>query len=218
MGKPKEDEIPLLEPNHYGRKNGFNRQRIRPTLTLPLKKDYESIKYKIQAEDSLDSIALRFAVGKEELKRANNLFSDDELITRRELSIPDRRITELEGLKQAETSSVASAAASGGSSPVGDASELLARIQKSTTETASKMNDIRIELPKTEAELRNERESLLDGMFGASEQAATAELALQARYPRRDIVFSVLCLVTVAVGIPVLIYYNLAILHMHIEP
>lgn len=51
MGKPKEDEIPLLEPN-LGRK--FNRQRIRPTLTLPLKKDYESIKYKIQEEDSLD--------------------------------------------------------------------------------------------------------------------------------------------------------------------
>jgi hypothetical protein len=106
MGKPKEDEIPLLEPN-LGRK--FNRQRIRPTLTLPLKKDYESIKYKIQKEDSLDvshlvrfhhviflqSIALRFAVGKEELKRANNLFSDDELITRRELLIPDRRLTQL---------------------------------------------------------------------------------------------------------------------------
>ena len=54
MGKPKEDEIPLLEPSNLGRKNGFNRQRIRPTLTLPLKKDYESIKYKIQAEDSLD--------------------------------------------------------------------------------------------------------------------------------------------------------------------
>ena len=106
MGKPKEDEIPLLEPN-LGRK--FNRQRIRPTLTLPLKKDYESIKYKIQKEDSLDvshlvrfhhviflqSIALRFAVGKEELKRANNLFNDDELITRRELLIPDRRLTQL---------------------------------------------------------------------------------------------------------------------------
>jgi len=211
MGKPKEDEIPLLEP-FVGRK--FNRQRIRPTLTLPLKKDYESIKYKIQEEDSLDSIALRFAVGKEELKRANNLFSDDELITRREISIPDRRLTQLEGIKLAETSSIASTATSGESSPT-DASDMLARIQKSTTETASKLNDIRIDLPKTEAELRNERESVLDGIFGKS---SINQESQKARYPLRDIIFSVLCLVTVAVGVPVLIYYNLAILHTHIEP
>ena len=68
--------------------------------------------------------------------------------------------------------------------------KIVKRRKQSTTETASKMNDIRIELPKTEAELRKERESLLDGMFGASEHAAAAELARQARYPRRDIVFS----------------------------
>jgi len=211
MGKPKEDEIPLLEPN-LGRK--FNRQRIRPTLTLPLKKDYESIKYKIQKEDSLDSIALRFAVGREELKRANNLFSDDELITRRELFIPDRRLTQLEGIKLAETSSIASTATSGESSPT-DASDMLARIQKSTSETASKMNDIRIDLPKTDAELRNEQESFLDGIFGKSNINKESQ---KARYPLRDIIFSVLCLVTVAIGVPVLIYYNLAILHTHIEP
>ncbi|CBY18628.1 unnamed protein product [Oikopleura dioica] len=132
MGTPKEDEIPLLESN-LGRK--FNRQRIRPTLTLPLKKDYESIKYKIQEEDSLDSIALRFAVGKEELKRANNLFSDDELITRRQLSIPDRRLTQMEGIKLAETSSITSTATSGESSPT-DASDMLARIQKERVKSA----------------------------------------------------------------------------------
>ncbi|CBY34138.1 unnamed protein product [Oikopleura dioica] len=211
MGKPKEDEIPLLESN-LGRK--FNRQRIRPTLTLPLKKDYESIKYKIQVEDSLDSIALRFAVGKEELKRANNLFSDDELITRRQLSIPDRRLTQMEGIKLAETSSITSTATSGESSPT-DASDMLARIQKSTSETASKLNDIRIDLPKTDAELRNEQESVLDGIFGKS---SINQESQKARYPLRDIIFSVLCLVTVAIGIPVLIYYNLAILHTHIEP
>ena len=43
--------------------------------------------------DDFQSIALRFAVTKEELKRVNNLFTDADLITKKDLLIPDRRLT-----------------------------------------------------------------------------------------------------------------------------
>lgn len=210
MGKPKEDGIPLL--GQADRK--FNRLRIRPTLTLPIKKEYESLRYKVLPDDSLDSIALRFAVQKEELKRVNGFFNDADLVTRREVIVPDRRLTSLPSLQQICNISDSDIRSSRASTP-DDASSLLARIAKSSSEAAIKVNDITVDLPRTEDELRQATENKLDGMFG---DHSPRKLNTRKRYPVRDVVFSFICGVSVIIGLPALIYYNLAVLHIHLEP
>ncbi|CAG5108114.1 Oidioi.mRNA.OKI2018_I69.chr1.g3639.t1.cds [Oikopleura dioica] len=147
MGKKDEDEIPLLEASEISER----RSRVRKTPKL---ETVETIRYKVQADETLESIALRFAVSKEELKRLNNLFTDSDLITKKEILIPDRRLTAVptdllvnieDQIQDSETSS-----------SIGDATAatdaIFDRIDKSNQEAVHKVSSIGIRHPLTEAE------------------------------------------------------------------
>jgi len=212
MGKKDEDEIPLLEAAEI-----IDRRRFRKTPEAP---PVANIRYTVKSDETLDSIALRFAVTKEELKRVNNLFTDADLITKKDLLIPDRRLTAVptdllvnidEQIQDSETSS-----------SIGDAQAatdaIFDRIDKSNQEAVHKVSSIGIKHPLTESELRQASESRLNEFLGN-----LPPVAVLPKFPRNDRnsentewCYLGLCGVVVVICVPAFLYYYLVILQKHI--
>ncbi|CAG5108110.1 Oidioi.mRNA.OKI2018_I69.chr1.g3637.t1.cds [Oikopleura dioica] len=213
MGKKDEDEIPLLEASEISER----RSRVRKTPKL---ETVETIRYKVQADETLESIALRFAVSKEELKRLNNLFTDSDLITKKEILIPDRRLTAVptdllvnieDQIQDSETSS-----------SIGDATAatdaIFDRIDKSNQEAVHKVSSIGIRHPLTEAEIRQQSENRLNEFLGNLPPVAV--LPKFGRYEQNsestEWCYLGLCGVVVVICVPAFLYYYLIILQKHI--
>lgn len=207
----RDDEVPLLERSE----EISERRRQRPPQ--PLQKKIATLTYKIKNHESLDSIALRFACQKEEIKRLNGLFTDADIYSKRELIIPDRRLTAVptdmlihiddQIPDSEESSSIGDAEAA--------ANALFDRIDKSNEEAVHKVSSIGTH-PPTEDELRNMSESRLNEFLGNMPPVAVLPKFALRKNETTEWCYLGLCGVITVICVPAFLYYYLVVLQKHI--
>lgn len=222
---PKEDDkIPLLEYDDGSRP--VERRRHRPEMTTNVDVTHpvqpETVAHLVQPDDTLEAISLRYGCTKAELKQINSIFNDADIIAKKVLLVPVRKLLSNATVPTdmlINIDPVELTKDSDESNSMGDAetatNALFDRIDKSNEEAFHKVSSIGNRHAPNTAEVRRDCDKRLNEFLGNLPPVAVLPDIgqLQREAEHRQWCYLGFCILVILVVVPVVLYYYLGVLH-----